>query len=121
MTLINELRRLVQAHDSTTETAFNLWSWLPSYHFAKEVHEDYAADVGQPSVTAIMEETMAVLSYTAGYDIDLSSDEARALFTCACEKCQEAPPTAQAIKTILLKFLEGRTEKNTSRSPSTTE
>lgn len=110
-TLIDEMRRVVQEHDSMREAAFNLWSWLPSHLFAEEAHGDYAAEVGQPSVTEIIEEAMKVLSYTAGYDLDLSSDEARALFTCACEECQQRPPTAKAIKTVLLKFREDRREK----------
>jgi len=98
MGIRSELRRLLGELDDTDNAAFDLWSWLPSAHFAKQAHGDYADECGQSTPSDTINEACAVLSYAAGYDLrdDMS------IFACACDACTD--PTREQVLDYLARF-----------------
>ena len=85
-----ELRDLIQGlardFDEEDNSAYDLWSWLPSYKIAEKYHGDYAA-IFTPSIAAIMEEAALVLSEHAGHEP--TPAERAEFLKCPCgERCE---------------------------------
>lgn len=111
MSFIDEMRKFVREHDDMANAAFDLWTWLPSYHFARREHGDYAADVAQPTFADLMKEATMVLSYAAGYDKDFDGDEAKEWFGCSCEDCRYSKqPTQEELEELFTKYRQGNKE-----------
>ena len=104
MSILEDMRKLVREHDDMANEAFDLWAWLPSYHFAQKAHGDYASDVGQPTFAEIMKEACMVMSYATGYNKDFDNEDTRNWLNCGCEECQLKPPTKEAVLEALSKF-----------------
>jgi hypothetical protein len=83
--LIMDLARRFECED---EAAHDLWSWLPSEHFAKRGHGDYACN-HQPSNAMLMREAGLVFSILRGYTDGLDSPEYLDAFKCPCEECPD--------------------------------
>ena len=65
------MRNLVRQHDSVNEGSLQLWTWLPSYHFAKKAHGDYVDEV-QPSPEDLMIEACKVFAYLSRNEEEVS-------------------------------------------------
>lgn len=103
MNLIHQMRALVREHDALNERALQLWTWLPSYHFAKKAHGDYV-DEFQPTLDILMSEACLLLSYLSREN-KVSPDEARQWFVCHCEECQSSNvPALDEIVEVLSKY-----------------
>jgi hypothetical protein len=80
------IMELAHRFESEDEAAFDLWSWLPSEHFAKRGHGDYACE-HRPSNAMLMRESALVFSILRGYIEGMDSPEYLDAFKCPCEEC----------------------------------
>lgn len=71
--LFDLMTRASCEHTEEGDALLDLWSWLPSAHFAREVFGDYAADVTFNRTDTIKEATM-VLSQLAGGSRGLTAE-----------------------------------------------
>ena len=98
--LVSMMRRMVEDHDAMNNEAFQVWTWLPSHHFAKKVHGDYADDACPHTPVEVLPEVLSLLSFFAsGGKNSLDSYEARVAFACRCGECEI--PSAEEVRTMI--------------------
>lgn len=92
---------LAHRFEAEGEAAHDLWSWLPSHHFAEKVHEEYACN-HRPDNAMLMRECSLVMSILAGYTDGLDSPEYLDFFQCHCGEC--SPPTKEELEAFFAKY-----------------
>lgn len=79
MSLMDELRQLVQDQDEMENRVFDLWTWLPSYEHAKRKWGEYAGNE-QPSAALIVIEATLLLHFMLRRESEIT-DEMRDVFS----------------------------------------
>lgn len=79
--MIEQLEALVQEYTRNQDSAFDLWTWLPSYRGAEKAHGDYGSS-HQPSVAQILQEACNVFASQQYPDSNDPPPE-----VCPCQEC----------------------------------
>lgn len=83
MKLAQEFIRLGEELAEESNSAYELWTWLPSYAVANKCHGDYAAEK-RPSNRDVMLEAAMYLAHLKRPDVALTPDELHWFTTCPC-------------------------------------
>lgn len=85
MGLRGQLQRFARQLDAEDNNAFDLWTWLPSYHAAKKSHGDYSTEF-TPEIADILKEATLVMAALAGNTMNM--DLVYEWFGCPCGQCE---------------------------------
>ena len=79
--------RLAHELEAEANSAFDLWTWLPSYKAAQAAHGDYASEF-MPDNADIMREAAMRFSEFAGFTH--TDAEVEEWYGCPCQACDHA-------------------------------
>lgn len=97
MSLRDDLQRLAKDLADENDTAYTLWTWLPSYKAASAAHGDYAGNFA-PSVGDTLREALKFISHEL-MPTGEQRDDAGDLYACPCGEPHEERSAATASAT----------------------